>query len=613
MFMTVGLSLGQEIQLKNEFFYLDGRKFFIKGIGYDIGAIPGQVPWQRIFDAEQLHFDMKRIQSGGYNTIRTWGAFSKEELEVLRLYDLKIIMGIWIDPHGNFADPAFIAEAKGLVQNVLNYSSEFDNIIAYLIMNEPLPETISAAGYPATKALWVQLKEMIHNQHPSRPVSFSNTCNGTYIGNDIFDFSAYNVYIYNPVTVNFLHGYKHYIQYLRTLAKSGHPLVISEYGLSVSPSGPGAWGYGGNTLMEQKEGLLHMYHGLVNGGASGSCVFNYSDGWWKSGDETVHNDTAEEWFGLVEYHAVDDSYGTTRPVWDAIRDYQSAIITEPKDGEIYPLKIPVEMFLNDTIHLVEIRIDDQLVFQKALLASYLLDSLQLDYSQASSIDLQFNCYDMEGDLVKTETRQILVTPESIALPRIDIQVQNPDFWDSGFIEVSYKITQSPDFLPGAQLRYIYYPHVGFNYGNAYETTLSGHQTESFSKIHYFSDQVDVLTLGASFDVSYNAFTNRIYTQRTFSKINDLSLELDSPLDQQAGICLYPNPVMDQFCVVADEAYMFSHFDYIVFNLSGQEIQKGNDCRFGETIPISFKGKGVYLLKLNPAGLLSEITLKMVRN
>ncbi len=235
---------------------------------------------------------------------------------------IKIIMGIWIDPHANFSDEVFVNEAKAIVSDVLSYSKNYDNIIAYLIMNEPLPETIFNAGYDKSVDLWTELINIIHTQHPNRPVSIANTSNGTYIDSDIFDFSAYNVYIYNPVTVNYLNGYRDFTNYLQQLNTSGNPLIITEFGLSVSPSGQGNWGYGGNSLTEQKEGILHMYKSLVDGGASGSCVFNYSDGWWKAGNEFVHDDAAEEWFGLVEYTSLTDNLGQERPVWETVKAYQ---------------------------------------------------------------------------------------------------------------------------------------------------------------------------------------------------------------------------------------------------------------------------------------------------
>ena len=463
--------LAQQVEVKNNSFYIDGQKFFVKGIGYEVGAIPGMLPWSRTFDAELLRFDMKRIHDGGFNTIRTWAPFTASELDVLQQCDIKIIMGIWIDPAGNFADQAFVEQAKKIVLDVLSYSRNYNNIIAYLIMNEPLPEVIAGAGYDKTVALWTQLIDIIHTQHPNRPVSFANTCNGTYIDPGVFDFSAYNVYIYSPVTVNYLHRYRDFIQYLAQLKHTDAPLIITEYGLSVSPTGPGNCEYGGNSLSEQQEGDLHMYKAMVDGGAAGSCMFNYSDGWWKGGNEFTHDDHAEEWFGLVNYTGLSDKYGQVRPVWDAVKAYQSAIITQPRSSEIYPAKVPVEVFLNDTIKRIEIMLDNQQVYQRQGVNGYLLDTLSFDLQDTKDALLVFNCYDSGNNLVKREEKSILIATKELILPSVRISIANPDLWQDGRADVKYEINKSPDFNCSSRLDYIFYPHVGWYYGNQYHLTI----------------------------------------------------------------------------------------------------------------------------------------------
>ena len=42
---TVIVETKAKIELKNNWYYLNGEKFFIKAIGYEIGARPGQHPY----------------------------------------------------------------------------------------------------------------------------------------------------------------------------------------------------------------------------------------------------------------------------------------------------------------------------------------------------------------------------------------------------------------------------------------------------------------------------------------------------------------------------------------------------------------------------------------
>ncbi|MDP3580612.1 MAG: hypothetical protein Q8S39_01680, partial [Ignavibacteria bacterium] len=138
--------LAQNVQITNGWYYIDGQKFFVKGIGYETHTRPGQVPWIYKFDADLIRFDLDRIKNAGFNTIRTWGAITEEELKLVEESGLKILFGIWIDPAGDFGSQSFRTSALNQVNAVLNYSNKFKCIIGYLIMNEPQVAHIYNAG-----------------------------------------------------------------------------------------------------------------------------------------------------------------------------------------------------------------------------------------------------------------------------------------------------------------------------------------------------------------------------------------------------------------------------------------------------------------------------------
>ena len=591
----------QDVEVKSNFFYIDGEKFFVKGIGYEPGATPGEVPWNRTFDSEIMHFDIQRILSAGFNTIRTWSPLTAQELDLLQQYNIKIIMGIWVDPHGNFSDEAFVNDAKAIVTDVLSYSKNYKNIIAYLIMNEPQPEAIFNAGYENTVALWSELIEIIHNQHPNRPASIANTSNGTYIESDIFDFSAYNVYIYNPVTVNYLHRYRDFTHYLQKLNQPDVPLIITEYGLSVSPTGEGNWGYGGNTLAEQQDGIIHMYKSMVDGGAAGSCVFIYSDGWWKGGNEFAHDDVAEEWFGFVEYSSLDDNKGQERPIWGAVKGFQSAIITQPQNSEIYPTKIPIEIFINDTINRIDIILDNSLVYQWQSGNNYLMDTLLLDIQEMKDATLIFNCYDTLNNLIKSEEKNLLIAIEQMTLPSIQIDIENNDFWKDGFVKVNYTIDKSTILITDSNLDYIYYPHVGFSYGESFQTSMPDGEQVNYSSQHNISNNVDVFTLGAAFDVTYNSFQKRIVNELTLIRSNEATNLVDNHLSAITAIEISPNPIRDFFIVALDKTVSSPHFDYVIYNNIGVVVKHGVRTEWSQPIDISALTSGVYYMRVRNHG------------
>lgn len=591
--LLAGSSLAQTVELKNNFFYLDDQKFFIKGIGYEVGAYPGMLPWSRPFNADILRFDINRIAEAGFNTIRTWAHFTNQELQVLSEFDIKIMMGIWIDPHADFGDPSFINSAKNQIQTVLSYSKNYPNIIAYIIMNEPLPETIFSAGYQETENLWKELIDIIHSEHPGRPVSIANTSNGTYINQGVFDFSAFNVYIYNPVTVNHSHGYAAFTEYLLSLTPNDNPLVITEYGLSVSAAGPGNWGYGGNSLQEQEDGMLHMYKSLIDGGASGSFVFNYSDGWWKGGNEFAHDNEVEEWFGLIEYQNLNDVQGIERPVWYAVKDYQSAIITSPKNGGVYQHKIPFECFCNENIALVDVIYNSISIYSKTIGANYLQDSISVVSSEMKDVKLRFNFFDENSNLIKSEEKLILLNPQNLALPELIIDTDPAYFSGSNFVSATFQLNNPSLLETSLTLDYAFYAHQGFDYGQAFSRNISLAESQVFSQSFYTPSTINAYTFAGGFDFIWGDFTKRIYAQKLLAKNLDETTSIVSLPSIKEQIIIYPNPVKTSFWLSVPENTNAT--TYSIVNLLGVEYQSGFINSQNQQINIENLSSGIYFI------------------
>ncbi|RKY56462.1 MAG: hypothetical protein DRP96_11245, partial [Candidatus Neomarinimicrobiota bacterium] len=44
-------------EIRDGWYYIDGEKYFIKGIGYETHTRPGQVPWEYEFNAAVIEYD----------------------------------------------------------------------------------------------------------------------------------------------------------------------------------------------------------------------------------------------------------------------------------------------------------------------------------------------------------------------------------------------------------------------------------------------------------------------------------------------------------------------------------------------------------------------------
>jgi len=507
----------QNIQLIDGWYYINGKKFFVKGIGYETHTRPGQVPWIYSFDAELIKFDLERIKNAGYNTIRTWGALSEEELALVEQSGLKILYGIWIDPHGDYGDQKFKNEAYNHVNTVLKYSSKYSSVIGYIIMNEPQVQHIYDAGAQHLSDLWRSIIDLIHEKHPGIPVSFSNTMIGDFINMEIFDFAGYNAYIYNPVTISGSHGYSGFLRYLKQNRAPRMPLIVTEYGLSVSPGTPNdEYGYGANTLEQQTSGDLKMYRGLIDAGAQGGCVFQYHDGWWKGGNEYAHDPVAEEWFGFIEFSGLSDKYGSPRPVWTAYEKYNRAIITNPKNEHIYQNKIPIEFFTTPDVVSFSISHKNNVLLTKPIDGTYYTNEMTLTPDgDVQDFDLDFNFFNEKNDIVKTETISILCTKTNVVLPEINLQVIPADLVPGKLINLKMQVAHNPLFsIDENKIYYVFHPHIGFDPGITKSRTMTFTDNEwSFDSYFNVPPNTKVATFGVGFTIEYGQFKKRISNQK----------------------------------------------------------------------------------------------------
>jgi len=459
----------QEIEVQDDWFYLDGEKFFVKGVGYGTSNRPGQYPWDGVFDAPVLQSDLTRIKEAGYNTIRTWGVLTETELQIINASGLKVIFGIWIEQNGDYGDATFIAESKSYVNSILNYSNKYPCIISYLIMNEPLTEDIYRGGANELVHLWQELITIIHNKHPGIPVSISATDVNDFVRTDFFGIAAYNLYVWGcPMTLYSRHGYAEHVRFYKTNRAADMPLIVTEFGLSVSPTASDhMYGYGGNSLQQQSEGNIMMYRGLIDGGAQGGCVFHHQDEWWKGENADIHDPVVEEWFGLIHF---DDpsagKAGTTRPAWDAFSVYNRAIIASPKNGSMYTGTVPLELFFMDEVNRFTVSRDETELLDETVNSTYVQDEISVFVTdEIEDVVLDFRFYDSVDQMIKEESITILCSQTEVTMPFVEITLTPDEVPTGGSQLMVVKITRSSDFeIEDNSIDYWFHPHIGFGPG-----------------------------------------------------------------------------------------------------------------------------------------------------
>jgi len=509
-----------KLEIKDNWYYINGEKFFIKAIGYEIGARPGQHPYQgaKVEDLDLLRFDLKVIKEGGYNTIRTWSQFSESQLKVVQASGLKLIMGLEINPEKDFSDPVFVKQCETDVYNVMSYAKKYDCIISYLAINEVQTDHMYKSTGKAFINLMQSIVNIVHREHPGIPVTISaNAMISDYINQSIFDVYAYNCYDHTEAQTATM-GFKDYIKGLCALNGNNKPFITTEFGYSVSHKGFGR--YGGNTLKQQSDGLIENYRDLMHAGATGMCPFYYADGWWKGGDQNFHNpEQPEEWFGFWGYADKNDKYGSPRPVWFAMRDYMKALIISPKNAEIYQTStIPIELFTDKEVRKVSVKLNDKALYTKNLLKEgYFADELKLNLNGIEDLELAFEFYDKANKLLKIESIIILASDKPIVLPKLTIEVTPDNDLNKGKIaSIKTKIVNADNFKLGNELKVSYNTHLDWEVGEQATISVKDQLDKKiFSNESFFTipDNCSVVNASAGISVQYGKFIFKIHDQK----------------------------------------------------------------------------------------------------
>lgn len=409
---------GRNISVHDGFFFVDGQPFVPKAVGWD-PVRPGELPWERPFHPEEIEDDLRRIRAAGFNTVRTWAALRDEELALVAKHELFVLQGIWVAPDGRFDDPAFRRESLRKVARVVESSRWSPVVLGYLVWNEPRAQAVAKAGVNETLALLREVIATVRALEPSAPIGIASWPGLEIIDDDLLDFVGFNIYPHRPRVVMNELGLGGYVRLIDRTVARGRPLVVTEFGVSVSPRSTTPL-RGGVSEAEQGPKLCGLLDTYISSGAVGTSVFQWSDGWWKNnsvvGDEMEHDPAdPEEWFGLVSYSGLDDRSGKGRPALAAFAECQQALVLKPRNGAVDPQAVPVWIYTAEPVRL-EIVVDDGAPRPVVLSRSGRHVSAGVFSLPAGGVrhDVAFRILSTQGKLLKTERRLLRTAPARTA-------------------------------------------------------------------------------------------------------------------------------------------------------------------------------------------------------
>lgn len=511
----------RKLEIKNGAYYINGEKTFINALGYEIGARPGQHPYEdeKVLEIARMKNDLKIIKEAGFNAIRTWSELTEDEVKLVQESGLMLVYGIWLLPDGNFDDPTFVHNAYDQVKKVMSWSKNYDCIITYLIMNEPMPDHIKAKGAENTFNLWKNVVDIIHKEHKGIPVTISNnSAIGEYLNERIFDVYGFNTYDYHEGLPGYTQGFANHFNYLKKMNGENKPVLVTEFGMSVSPIGYGM--YGGNTRKKQASHVIQNVSDLLDSEVAGVCPFYYADGWWKGGEAAVHNPVPEEWFGFWGYADINDTLGYPRPVWYELKEYNQAIIAAPRNQQIYKGAVPIELYLRNDVSAIKIIYNDKVIYNKQVSGYHYTDEINFEEENITDRELIFEFYNVNNELLKWESIMLLTTKNELKLPKISLTFNETDLNKTKKLKTTFNITNNSIFKLNKDFKYVYSHHEGWDPGVHKTKEIATDKPEiSFTDEYDFSDKCIVLNVGAGVDVSYGKFIKRIHAEKLLYRGN----------------------------------------------------------------------------------------------
>jgi GT2 family glycosyltransferase len=267
--------------LQGKFFFLNGEKFFLRGVTY--GPFSLSRDGHPFPDAATAENDFALMAELGANCFRTFTPPPLSLLDLAADYGLRVIMGIPWPQHVCFLDSATTRNGiRESVARAVRACKDHPAVFSYLVGNEISPEIVRWYGPKRVRAFLHDLVREAKEIDPQAFVSYANFPSTEYLEIDFADFLAFNVYLHRE------QDFRRYLSHLHNLA-GDRPLVLTEIGIDSIREG----------LDVQAATLAWQVRAAFETGAAGTVIFSWTDEWHAfSGAEGFQVD---DWaFGLVD-------------------------------------------------------------------------------------------------------------------------------------------------------------------------------------------------------------------------------------------------------------------------------------------------------------------------
>lgn len=309
------------ISLKDRRIYLNGRLFFIKGVGYgmEYPKTPGGMATYKSMPRSVFEKDFQLMKEAGINAIRTYEPLPVKLLNLAEKYGIMVIENIcYPSDYTDFDSRIHLDILKEQIRKYVARDKNRKCILMWSIWNDApwawgsRGNVVERYDYTKINSFLKELYDTVKQYDIAHPVTAGNAIGlrGESLGWDFLDVIGLNLY---------LGGYDWFAQQnaKRQVAiikgieeKYNKPVVILETGCSTFIKG------------QSQEEVLEKQIKAAGTKVAGITIFQWADGWQKAGDYNTQDDHIEEHWGIL------DGYRNPKPGYKAVTRMFNIIPTE---------------------------------------------------------------------------------------------------------------------------------------------------------------------------------------------------------------------------------------------------------------------------------------------
>lgn len=307
------------IFVKDRRIYVNGRLFFIKGVGYGIeypGTNGGMDTFKKV-PFSIFEKDFRMIKEAGINTIRTYEPLPESLMDLAEKYGIMVIENIcYPSDNTDFNSRVHLGILKEQVKRYVLRDKDRRCILMWSIWNDAPwawganGNVVQRYGFSKVNSFLKELYDTVKQYDISRPVTAGNAISleGEKLGWDFLDIIGLNIY---------LGGYDWFIEKeaekniaeIRSIEeKYDKPVVILETGFSTF-------------IKEQDQAeVLERQIKIAGTSVSGVTIFQWADGWQKAGAKDKQDYHIEEYWGILDgYRNPKQGYKTVSKMFNKIK------------------------------------------------------------------------------------------------------------------------------------------------------------------------------------------------------------------------------------------------------------------------------------------------------